>query len=79
MAVLFDDFEALCDRIYDADIDENDSTRREWFRDCYLKLSQGFSGFHCDDAVALIWKFLERGFNTDDAYVLIMERLGIEP
>lgn len=73
MTVLFDDFEALCDRLFDEDIDGDENARREWFRECYLKLSQGFSGFHRDDIVVIIWKFLQRGENIDEAYVLISE------
>jgi len=84
--VKFEDFEALCDRLFDEDIDGDADARQAWFRECYLRieaavdtrlakptLMRGFGGFHNEDVVVTIWKFLQRGFNTDDAYVLISE------
>ena len=82
--VKFEDFEALCDRLFDEDIDGDADARQEWFRECYLRISAPllppnaspnptFDGFHNEDIVVTIWKFLQRGENIDEAYVLISE------
>jgi hypothetical protein len=86
--VKFEDFEALCDRLFDEDIDGDADARLEWFRKCFLKLKfaeiesahkglvkPNFAdyGFHSEDIVITIWKFLQRGENIDEAYVLISE------
>ena len=86
--VKFEDFEALCDRLFDEDIDGDADARQEWFRECYLKLtlaeieavhkglvkpSFAHYGFHNEDIVVTIWKFLQRGEDIDEAYVLISE------
>ena len=79
--VKFEDFEALCDRLFDEDIDGDADARQAWFRECYLRIEETmdiffyptFDGFHNEDIVVTIWKFLQRGENIDEAYVLISE------
>ncbi|MAH51778.1 hypothetical protein CMI37_38530 [Candidatus Pacearchaeota archaeon] len=73
---MIEDFCAVCDRLFDEDIDGDDNHRQQWFRECFMRLAQGRTNdFHDRDIMTTIYKLLFKGFSVGETYGLAREVL----